>query len=112
MSQPTGILADTGILIYVSDFRHKTVNIGRHIAETRQVIDTILTSRRGQEAPPLVLNRHRAVCDFRPRCRGLAIEQDDLSLLTGMSGKERAKCNAKRYLYDHATIVWLPPPAT
>jgi hypothetical protein len=44
--------------------------------------------------PPLILNRHCAVCDFQSRCRGIAIERDDLSLLTGMSVKERAKCNA------------------
>ena len=49
----------------------------------------------GREPPPLVLNRHCAVCDFQPRCRGLAIERDDLSLLSAMTGKERAKCNAK-----------------
>ena len=98
LSHATGILADTGILIYGSDFRHKTVNIGGHITGTRQVIDTILTSRRGQEPPPLVLNRHCAVCDFQPRCRGLAIEQDDLSLLTAMTVKDRTKCKAKGVL--------------
>ena len=42
-----------------------------------------------------MLNRHCAVCDFQPRCRGIAIERDDLSLLTAMTIKERAKCNAK-----------------
>jgi predicted RecB family nuclease len=94
-SQATGILADTGLLIYGSDFRHKSVDIGRHIAETRKVIDTILATRQGQEPPPLVLNRHCAICDFQPRCRGLAIEQDNLSLLTAMTVKDRAKCKAK-----------------
>ena len=47
-----------------------------------------------REPPPLVLNRYCAVCDFQPRCRPLAIEHDDLSLLTAMIGKERAKCSA------------------
>jgi len=32
---------------------------------------------------------------FQPRCRALAIEHDDLSLLTAMTAKERTKCNAK-----------------
>jgi predicted RecB family nuclease len=44
------------------------------------------------------LNKHCAVCDFQPRCRGLSIERDDLSLLNAMTGKERAKCNAKGIL--------------
>jgi hypothetical protein len=30
-----------------------------------------------------------------PRCRGLAVERDDLSLLDAMTVKERAKYNAK-----------------
>jgi transposase len=41
------------------------------------------------------LNRHCAICDFQTRCRDLAIERDDLSLLSAMSGKERIQCHAK-----------------
>ena len=95
LSQATGILADTGTLIYGDGHRRKTVKIGDHVARTRQIIDAIGATCHGREPPPLVLNRHCAVCDFQPRCRGLAIERDDLSLLTAMTGKERAKCNAK-----------------
>jgi len=95
LSQTTGTLANTGALIYGEGPRRKTVNIGEHVARTRQIIEAIEASRQGQKPPPLVLNRHCAVCDFQPRCRGLAVERDDLSLLTAMTGKERAKCNAK-----------------
>jgi predicted RecB family nuclease len=95
LSQATGKLADTGTLIYGERHRHKSVRIGDHIVRTRQIIDAIGATCRGQEPPPLVLNRHCAVCDFQPRCRSLAIECDDLSLLTAMTGKERSKCNAK-----------------
>ena len=65
------------------------------MARTRQIIEAIGATCRGREPPPLVLNRHCAVCEFQPRCRGLAVERDDLSLLSAMTGKERAKCNAK-----------------
>jgi len=95
LSQATGILADTGTLIYGEGQRRKTVKIGDHLARTRQVIEAIGATCCGREAPPLVLNRHCAVCDFQPRCRSLAVERDDLSLLSAMTGKERAKCNAK-----------------
>jgi hypothetical protein len=41
-------------------------------------------------APPdLVLNRHCAQSEFRKQCRQKAIEEDDLSLLTGISESER-----------------------
>jgi predicted RecB family nuclease len=47
-------------------------------------------------APPdLVLNRHCGECEFRDGCRQKAIEKDDLSLLAGMSAKERQKLRSK-----------------
>ena len=95
LSQGTGVELDTGTLIYGDGHRHKTLKIRDLVARVRQTIDAIGATRHGGEPPPLVLNRHCAVCDFQPRCRRLAIERDDLSLLTAMTGKERAKCNAK-----------------
>ena len=95
LSQATGLLADTGTLIYGDGHRHRTVRIGDHVARTHQIIDAIGATRCGRDPPPLVLNKHCAVCTFQPRCRSLAIERDDLSLLTAMTLKDRAKCNAK-----------------
>jgi len=55
-----------------------------------------LGSPRSCPAPPdLVLNRHCAECEFRDRCRKIAVEKDDLSLLAGMSAKERQKLRSK-----------------
>ena len=93
--QATGTLPNTGILIYGNDHRHKTVRIGDHLAQTRRTIEAIAATGPGRQPPPLLLNKHCAVCDFQPRCRGLAIEREELSLLNAMTSKERAKCNAK-----------------
>jgi predicted RecB family nuclease len=95
LSQVTGILADTGVLLYGDGHRHRTVKTGEYVVRTRQIIDSIRAISRSQKAPLLALNRHCAVCDFQPRCRRLAIDRDDLTLLTGMTVKERAKCYAK-----------------
>jgi len=95
LSQATGILPDTGALIYGDGYRRKTVKMADYLARTRQIIEAIEASRQGQKPPPLVLNEHCSVCDFQSRCRDLAIEHDDLSLLTAMTGKERTKCNTK-----------------
>lgn len=46
-------------------------------------------------APDLVLNRHCAECEFQKRCRQKAIEEDDLSLLAGVSEDERARYRNK-----------------
>jgi predicted RecB family nuclease len=93
--QATGILAETGTLIYGDGYRRRTVKIADHLARTRQTIYAIGATCRNREPPPLILNKHCAVCDFQPRCRGLAVERDDLSLLNAMTGKERAKYNTK-----------------
>jgi predicted RecB family nuclease len=45
--------------------------------------------------PDLVLNRHCSQCEFQTRCRRCAIERDELTLLSGMSEKEREKLRAK-----------------
>jgi hypothetical protein len=95
LSQAIGTLADTGTLIYGDGYRRRSVRIGDHVVRTRQAIEAIRATRSSREPPPLVLNRHCAVCDFQPMCRALAIEHDDLSLLTAMTAKERTKCNAK-----------------
>jgi predicted RecB family nuclease len=94
LSQATGVLPDTGTVIYGEGHHRKTVKIEDHVIRTRQTIDAIGAICNSSEAPPLVLNKHCAVCDFQPRCRDLAVERDDLSLLSAMTGKERAKCNA------------------
>ena len=45
--------------------------------------------------PDLVLNRHCGECEFRDRCRKLAQEKDDLSLLGGMNAKERQELRSR-----------------
>jgi transposase-like protein len=45
--------------------------------------------------PDLVLNRHCGQCEFQGRCHKQATEKDDLSLLGGMSDKERKKLHDK-----------------
>jgi predicted RecB family nuclease len=45
--------------------------------------------------PPLALNKHCAECEFQSRCRQIAVQKDDLSLLPTLSEKERQKQNAR-----------------
>ncbi len=66
---------------FASDVRTLTGNVGKLVASP--------------SPPPLVLNRHCPECEFHARCQQKAIEQDDLSLLGGMTEKERADFNSK-----------------
>ena len=45
--------------------------------------------------PDLLLNRHCGQCEFHSRCRQHAMEKDELSLLSGMSEKERKRLHAR-----------------
>lgn len=95
LCQVAGTLPSTAAMIYGCTYRRKTVNIEEHVARTQQFIDAMKAVWREQRPPTPVLNKHCSVCDFQARCRGIAIERDDLSLIAAMTVKERAKCTAK-----------------
>jgi predicted RecB family nuclease len=63
--------------------------------EVRKRLDKITALLSNSTPPDLVLNRHCAECEFQARCRKIAIETDDLSLLAGMSAKERQQLRSK-----------------
>jgi Transposase IS66 family/RNase_H superfamily len=63
--------------------------------EVRSRIERIVMLLSSPNPPDLVLNRHCGECEFQTRCRQKAIKADDLSLLAGMSEKERKKLRSK-----------------
>jgi predicted RecB family nuclease len=81
-----------GKVIYGQCHRTRTVSIRPYIARTSNLVDEIRSTCLSTQPPPLILNEHCTTCDFRAGCRARAIEQDNLSLLNGMTAKERRKC--------------------
>jgi predicted RecB family nuclease len=70
----------------------KTSALAGEVRKRMEKITTLLTS----PAPPdHVLNRHCPECEFHASCRQKALEKDDLSLLSGMSEKERKALRSK-----------------
>jgi predicted RecB family nuclease len=63
--------------------------------QVRKLTGKIAMLLSSSSPPDLVLNRHCAECEFQTRCRQKALDQDDLSLLSGMSAKERQKLRSK-----------------
>ncbi len=90
-----GETSPKGRIIWGEAQRLKTVRIADHLPKTRHAIAVIAAACRDREPPPLILNKHCAVCDFQSRCRAIAIGREDLSLLGAMTAKERAKCAEK-----------------
>ena len=76
---------------------HTTLNVKTSALakEIRQLTGKITNLLSNNSPPDLVLNRHCAECEFKVRCRNKAIEADDLSLLSAMTEKERARHRSK-----------------
>lgn len=70
----------------------KTAGLASQVQSNIKKITTLLQSN---SPPGLTLNRHCPECRFAEHCRTLAVEKDDLSLLSSMSEKECQKHRAK-----------------
>lgn len=98
LSQTTRTQMEAGILVYGDKLRRRTVRISDYAARFNRILRQMGTLLLSDRDPPLVLNAHCSVCDFRSKCRGVAIERDDLTLLSGMTTKDRSKALAKGIL--------------
>ena len=84
-----------GRIVYGDSKRTKNVKITDYLKVTQNTIAAIASECSESVPPPVVLNKHCSSCDFQSRCRGIAIRQEDLSLLGAMTKKERTKCVEK-----------------
>ncbi|MCX6926271.1 MAG: IS66 family transposase, partial [Verrucomicrobia bacterium] len=84
-----------GKLIHGDDHATLKVKALALTGEVRKRLEKIAALLSSSGAPDLVLNRHCAECEFQARCRKIAVEKDDLSLLATMSAKERQKLRSK-----------------
>jgi predicted RecB family nuclease len=90
-SNPPG----NGKLIYGSQYNIVTVPLAKLVENVRHSVVQVMKQRNSRVPPPLVLNKHCPECEFRARCRSVAVEKDDLSLLANMTARERQKLNDK-----------------
>jgi predicted RecB family nuclease len=84
-----------GKIIHGDDQAPLKVKIPLLAGEVRKLIGKSTALLSNASTPDLVLNRHCPECEFQVRCRQKAVEKDDLSLLSGMTEKERKKYNSK-----------------
>jgi predicted RecB family nuclease len=95
LSESLGREITFGKIIHGDDHATLKVKPSALTGEVRKRLEKIAALLSKPEPPDLVLNRHCAECEFQARCRKIAIEKDDLSLLAGMSEKERQKLRSK-----------------
>ena len=95
LSQVLGREVSLGKIIHGDDHATLKVKTSALAGEVRKRLEKIAALLSSPAPPDLVLNRHCAECEFQARCRKIAVEKDDLSLLAGMSAKERQKLRSK-----------------
>jgi len=95
LAESIGRESHFGKIIHGGDFvvcKVKTAALKRVVDNMTGNISELIT---GQSPPELVLNRHCSECGFQSRCRGKAIEKDDLSLLANLHRTERKQLKDK-----------------
>ena len=85
----------SGKLIHGSGFAVSQVKMPALFPLVRRKMQRIAELLATEAPPDLALNRHCSECQFQNRCREKALEKDDLSLLGGLSVKEREKLRNK-----------------
>jgi predicted RecB family nuclease len=95
LSEAVGCVVNLGKIVHGDSHATLKVKIRALASEARKRIKDIAALLARNTPPDLVLNRHCGQCEFQMRCRRQAMEKDELSLLSGMSEKERKRLHAK-----------------
>jgi predicted RecB family nuclease len=95
LSELTGQVIARGKIVHGEHYISSLVDTLNLASEVRKLVGRLMTLLADQSPPDLVLNRHCPECQFRDRCRSKAREIDDLSLLSGMTEKERSRHRSK-----------------
>lgn len=95
LSELLGREVSLGRIIHGDTYTTLKVKTPALMKEVRKLIRKIDAVFSGPSPPDFILKRHCSECEFQSQCRQRAIEKDDLSLLAGMTEKERRKFNSK-----------------
>jgi len=95
LSEMLGEEVSLGKIIHGDKHATLKVNTSTITPKVRKNVANIAELLSSSSPPDLVLIPHCAECEFQIQCRQKAIEKDDLSLLSGMTVKERKKLRDK-----------------
>ncbi len=90
-----GFEVSLGKIIHGDDHLASKFNLRSYVGDVKKLIVGSTEVLARNSPPDLVLIPHCNECEFRRRCRQVAIEKDDLTLLSSMSEKERKKLREK-----------------
>jgi predicted RecB family nuclease len=91
VAEAVGQTPSTGKFVHGSKYIEQSVPMTKLLVAARKVLNTCAVTLSSAAPPVLELNKHCPTCEFQARCRKLAIESGDLSLLPTLSAKLRKK---------------------
>lgn len=94
-SQVCGKTPRVGKIMHGCHYATVTVRLEPLLQKVRFLLSCIAEQQARAAPPTLTLNKHCSECEFRSRCRQIAIQKDDVSLLQTLSEKECRKQNAR-----------------
>jgi predicted RecB family nuclease len=90
-----GTTPPNGKIIHGCKYRAAVIPLSKLVAKARTIVGKIAVQR-AETTPPLpILNKHCVGCEFRSHCQQIALQKDDLSLLSSVTTKERKMQNDK-----------------
>jgi predicted RecB family nuclease len=89
------IKPETAYIVYGQGYNVRKVQVRELIKKATTIVGEVSESLCGGKEPEVVLNKHCLSCQFRVRCQRIAVEKDDLSLLSNLTPSERQKHNAR-----------------
>jgi predicted RecB family nuclease len=95
LSKATGCEVSFGKITHGDTYVTQKVKLSTLASPVQEMIKNINTLLVKDSPPDLVLNRHCSECEFQARCRQRAAEKDELSLLSGLSEKERKRLHSR-----------------
>jgi predicted RecB family nuclease len=84
-----------GKIIHGAQQRIARVKLSTLLGPVQSVIEKIRAQAETNQHPQPILNKHCPECEFNSRCRQIALEKDDLSLLSRMSTVELENLNKR-----------------
>ena len=95
IGQLQGKLPDKGIIINGKNYSAKTISLKTYFNLVYKIINELKEQLSNSDGIPLILNSHCDICEFKTLCQKKAIEEDNISLLRGISEKEIHKHNQR-----------------
>jgi predicted RecB family nuclease len=95
LGEVQGNVVKFGNIIYGASLSRSKVQLHKLLPLAQQILLDITDLRSSTDHPLLRLNSHCQICEFKDKCKSIAVEKDDLSLMRGLRDNNIADLGAK-----------------